>query len=249
MTLDSTPITPASYPRPDQSKDLTHVTTLGELLQEANQPTGQTQQYYQDNPKATYSLNMEATSQRSSFPSLTAEEREAAEQELKQVAETMGIPPEQALEDSCVLQRAFLLHQDFYKRLKEDIQRQAVEVEDRKNKIKFIHTIMQDINNYMDDQHALDLTQHPELQEKLKAAKEMGVNISIDQIKFTPFQATRLIDNLNTTLENWETDNRTQLITIERIFKESEHTLLLLKAFLSMNERTNRTIAAGIRGG
>lgn len=249
MTLDSTPITSASYSRPDQSKDLTSTAALNELLQEANQAADQTQERAQKRPKTDSFSSTDVTSQSSNRPSLTDEEREAVEQELKQVAETMGVPPEQALEDPCVLQRAFLLHQDFYKRLKEDILKQAVEVEDRKNKIKFIHTIMQDINNYMDDQHTLDLTQHPELQEKLKAAKEMGVNIFADQVKFTSFQTTRLIDNLNTTLENWDTDNRTQLITIERIFKESEHTLLLLKAFLSMNERTNRTIAAGIRGG
>lgn len=251
------PAGPTNHSRPDHQPNY-----ADHVLQETNQtaqivttlindldtlePAEENKQLGKRSREAAGAFNQKETGQALSSPLIADADREAAEEELRRLAASSGLQPDQA-GDSSVLHKAFVLHHDFYRDLRKKLENHAVEVKDRQNKIKFVHGIMQEMNNYIDEKGALDLADHPDLQQKLQAAKDMGISIAADQVTFTSFQTTRLIENLNSTLEDWNTDNRTQLINIEHIFKESEQSVLLVKYLLTIYRDAIKAMCAGMK--
>jgi diphthamide synthase subunit DPH2 len=127
----------------------------------------------------------------------------------------------------------------------------AVDCMERGERIKNVHAIVQELNNLAkEDGSKLDIKQHASLVEKLRKAKEHGVNITMheDDVKteFTPGQRDRLVENLNMSATEWNTDikNYQQKMTV--FIQESERFLMLAHDVKKNEERPKRKMIDGI---
>lgn len=125
----------------------------------------------------------------------------------------------------------------------------AAEIYQRQDKIRLINDIISEINCLTDEKNSLDISQNGELLEKLKIAKELGVKIKDDQVKFNAIERDRLIENLHITTDSWDKENRYQIQKIEIHVKELDRLMMLLKDIDRKEDQTKRPILAGIRGG
>lgn len=147
-----------------------------------------------------------------------------------------------------VQQLAFMLHLSKANDVRTKIAAEADELKARQAKIKYLHEIMQEVNNALDKQGNLDLTKNPELQKKLKAATEMGVKIPEDLSKFDVHQSKRLMDNLTYVVEDFEKEDSTQMRKITSLYTESEQSIMIAKNTLSAIDKPLRAAIAGIKG-
>jgi hypothetical protein len=168
---------------------------------------------------------------------------DAGSSRAKQV---QGVEPFDPSQEPTVQQEAFFLHMSRVRYLREQLDQHAVILRERQNRIKFVHEIMQEINNKMDEKGTLDISNHPDLQTRLKIAKDMGVNILADQTKFTTHQCNRLMDNLNYTVGDWEMENTTDLKKIQNFYTESEQSIMIAKYTASSIDKPLRSMIANI---
>lgn len=106
-----------------------------------------------------------------------------------------------------------------YALVKDQIDQLGAEVYQRQEKMRLIKNIISEINKSTDDKNNLDLTNNPDLQEKLRLAKELGVVI-IEGEKFDPIKRDRLLDNLQRAIEGWAMDNQDQTQKMELLTRE-----------------------------
>jgi hypothetical protein len=171
------------------------------------------------------------------------------DQVLDQIAETQAAEMLDLVNsDRTVQQEAFFLHVGRVKYLRDLLDQHAVELKERQNKIRFVHGIMQEINNLMDEKGGLDISKNPDMQNRLKIAKEMGINILAEKTKFSPHECNRLLDNLNFSVADWEMENNTHLKKIQNLYTESEQSILIVKNTMSSIDRPLRAMISGIKG-
>ncbi len=145
--------------------------------------------------------------------------------------------------------RLNLAHLAQVKGLRGKIEKKTAELIERQQKTRSIHQIMQEINNYTDQDNKLDLTNHPELIEKLKEVKEKyGINISIEKTKFTDHERTRLLDNLNFSVQDWDTENNLDLKKLASLSAEYDQSILMIKSAMAGEERICHEINRHIAG-
>lgn len=150
--------------------------------------------------------------------------------------------------DLTVQQEAFLLHMIHAQAIKDKLAKEAAQLKERQQKIKFIHEIMQDINNAMDDEGNVDLNKHPELKQKLQAAEEHGVKMP-GKDKLNGHESRRLLDNLNYTVDDWSREDATQMRKMQNLYMESEQSIMIAKHTMSSMDKPIRTMISGIKGG
>ena len=133
--------------------------------------------------------------------------------------------------------------------MKEKIDELAAQTSQRQDRMRLINDIIADINSLTDDKQCLDITNHPKLQEKLRVAKELGVNINIEKVKFDNLSRDRLVQNLHLTADNWDKENKSQTQKMEIYIKELDRVMLLLKEAQKNENQAKRGATAGIKGG
>lgn len=132
---------------------------------------------------------------------------------------------------------------------KNQIDQLAAEIHQRQDKMRFINNLISEINNLTDSNSELDFNQNPEVQEKLRIAKELGVSINVDKLQYNAVERDRLIQNLHLKAEEWDKDNRTQTQKMEIFVKELDRIMMMLKEVQKGEDRPKRSASAGIKGG
>jgi hypothetical protein len=165
--------------------------------------------------------------------------------EAERVLEELDLLNQQ---DTTVQQEAFFLHISRLRHLRALLDKHALDIKERQNKIKFLHELMQKLNNLVDDEGKIDFTADPTLTEDLKIAKELGVNISTDQTKLSRYQTDRLMDNLRYSISDWETSNNIDLRKASNIYSESEQSIMIVRNTITSIDRPIRAMIAGIKG-
>jgi hypothetical protein len=132
---------------------------------------------------------------------------------------------------------------------KTKIDQLGAEISQRQDKMRFINDLIADINTLTDSKKCLDLSKHPEIQEKLRVAKEMGININVDKVKFNSEERDGLIQNLHLKGKNWDDENKTQTQKMDIYIKELDRVMMLLKEFQKSESQSKRGALAGIKGG
>ncbi|WP_068466575.1 hypothetical protein [Candidatus Protochlamydia phocaeensis] len=144
------------------------------------------------------------------------------------------------------------------KEIKNKIDQIAAEVTQRQEKMKFLHEIVQELNSSIDGSDKLDIGKNEQLKEKLRIAKEMGVNIPLDSkssdtnvIVKTSFSSTerdRLLENLHLTADTWDKENKQQTQKMQIYIQESDRYLMLANQVLKYEDKPKRSALSGIKG-
>lgn len=132
--------------------------------------------------------------------------------------------------------------------MKESIDQMGAEVTQRQDKMRLINDIISEINNLTDEKNGLDLSQQPGLQEKLRVAKELGVNLVEGKLKFNAIERDRLVENLHLAGDSWDKENRSLTQKMEIRIKELDRLMMLLKDVFKYENRPKQAIVAGIKG-
>lgn len=130
---------------------------------------------------------------------------------------------------------------------KTKIDQLGAEISQRQDKMRFINDLIADINAATDSKKCLDLSK--EIQEKLRLAKEMGININVNKVKFNSEERDGLIQNLHLKGKNWDDENKTQTQKMDIYIKELDRVMMLLKEFQKSESQSKRGALAGIKGG
>lgn len=133
--------------------------------------------------------------------------------------------------------------------IKDKIDLIAAEIHQRLDKMRLINDIIAEINNLTDEKNGLDISQSPELLEKLQIAKDLLVKIKDGQTKFNDLERDRLMENLHLAAENWNKENHHQTQKLEIFHRAIDRIILMLKDVNRKEEQIMRTMIAGQRGG
>lgn len=148
-----------------------------------------------------------------------------------------------------VQQEAFLLHIMHVMALKEKVNKEIASLRDRQEKIKYIHEVMQDINNTMDDKGNLDITKNEELKQKFKDLKDLGVKFPEGKEVFNVSECKRVQENLQNKVDDMSSEDSTQMRKIQNYYTESEQSIMIVKHTMSSMDKPLRSMIGGIRGG
>lgn len=152
------------------------------------------------------------------------------------------------LNELTVQQEAHLLHILHVRALKEKLDVEAAQMRNRQEKIKYIHGILQDINNTMDKDGGIDVDGHPDLKEALAEAKKMGIKLPDHKEKYSSSECKRIMDNLHYTIDDWEKEDSLQMRKLQNMYTESEQSILIAKNTMSSIDRPVRSMISGIKG-
>ncbi|MBA3723125.1 MAG: hypothetical protein H0W88_12095 [Parachlamydiaceae bacterium] len=148
-----------------------------------------------------------------------------------------------------VQQEAYLLHILHVEALRKKLETEAGQLRERQEKIKFIHEIMQHINNYMDGNGGLNIGANSDLQEMLQDAKDLGIKLPEgDKTVFNAHECKRLIDNLDYAIQDWEKEDTMQLRKMQNLYTESEQSILIAKTTATSMDKPTRAMISGIHG-
>lgn len=146
-----------------------------------------------------------------------------------------------------IQQETYYLHLDYHKAIRDKIEKEAAELRQRGEKIRFIHEIIQEINSHMDSDGNIDLSKYPQLKEKLKAAEELGISVT-SKDSLNSHESRRLIDNLNFAADDWTREDNTQMRKMQNMYSDCERTLMMVKHAMTRSDTTIREMAKAIGG-
>jgi len=173
------------------------------------------------------------------------------------MSETIGLPAEAAdllvqmryqIDHTAITPEVYKFYANQATKMKNKIDQLAAEVHQRQDKMRLINDLICEINNLTDEKNEIDFSQNPELQEKLRIAKELGANINADKLKFNSVERDRLVQNLQLKAEEWDKENRTQTQKMEIHVKELDRIMLMIKEVQKCEDRPKRSATAGIKG-
>ncbi|MBA2368638.1 MAG: hypothetical protein H0V82_06405 [Candidatus Protochlamydia sp.] len=132
----------------------------------------------------------------------------------------------------------------------------AAEVKQRQQKINFAYGIIQDINNIIAEDGSLDLSNHPELRERMIVAKTMGINIPmhtnsteenpICKNNFSNDERERLLQNVNLSTSSWEMDNKQSTQKMQIYLDESNRYLTMVMQAMKYEDKPKRASIQGM---
>ena len=132
---------------------------------------------------------------------------------------------------------------------KTKIDKLGSEISQRQDKMRLINDLIAEINNLTDAKQNLDISKHPEIQEKLRVAKELGVKLNLGKTKFDSMERDRLIENLHLQGDSWDKENKNQTQKMDILVKELDRIMMLLKEVQKNENQAKRGATAGIKGG
>ena len=131
-------------------------------------------------------------------------------------------------------------------RLKEEVAQKGAEISQRQEKIKFIHSILQAINK-LADENGLDISNDAELQEKLKVAKEIGVDFDDTALKFSAVERDFLKESLLSTEDELANENKMEMQQMQKLIQTADHWLTMANLLLKNMEKSVKSLIDKIR--
>lgn len=133
--------------------------------------------------------------------------------------------------------------------MKSQIDLLSAEINQRQDKMRLINDIIAEINNLTDEKNGLDISQNADLLEKLQVARQLGVKIKEEQVKFSAIERDRLIENLHLSGDSWNKENQHQTQKMEIHIKELDRIMMILKDVDRKEDQAKRPMLSGMRGG
>lgn len=127
------------------------------------------------------------------------------------------------------------------------------EISQRQEKVRFINNLMIELNDLRDpatdsQKKILDISQTTaELQEKFRAAREMGVKIPESKLKFDAAECDHLMTNLKRTLDDWKDTNNEGMHKLGKYQQEIDQLMLMLKEAEKTENQSKRSAIQEIK--
>ena len=125
-----------------------------------------------------------------------------------------------------------LLHSERLKTLREQTSKEFKELSERQGLVRKLHEVMKGLNKATSEKGDLNIKDNPELQDHLKTAKELGVDIKEEKTKYSKDERDRLIENLRMTIEDHNVQNDMQLQTVQRLTNERYESYQMARTIL-----------------
>lgn len=116
--------------------------------------------------------------------------------------------------------------------LKDKTFKELSELKERQGKVKTLHEVMRSINASTDEKGCLDCSKNKDLENLLKKAKELGVEIKDGKYKYTKEERDRLVENLRIAADDQNVENDLQLQTISRLTNERYESYQMARSIL-----------------
>ena len=115
--------------------------------------------------------------------------------------------------------------------LENKITKEFIELKRRQDDVSFLHKLIKSVNSSTTNEE-LDCSKNTELQQMLKKATELGVDLKVDKFKYTKDERERLIENIRLTAEDMNVLNDMQLQTITRLTTERYESYQLARSIM-----------------
>jgi len=126
-----------------------------------------------------------------------------------------------------------------------EMKEKSKELQERQLKVKYLNDLLQIINNSLDEEGSLDLESKDDLQDMLKEAKEIGVDIS-DKTYFTEQEKDRLIENIRITCDGFNVENNMQIQDIQKLTTHRYEIFQLAKSIIKTLHEAKLNYARGM---
>jgi hypothetical protein len=128
------------------------------------------------------------------------------------------------------------------------IRTEADELDARGENVRSLHELLKAINSTTDKENGIDWTNKPELVSLLDTAKELGVNVPEDQLKFEADDKHRLTENVRMTLDALNLQNQRQYQRVTRLQQERTQVLQEVMGLLQRLRQIGQNINSMRRG-
>lgn len=140
--------------------------------------------------------------------------------EVQRIADKAKDHRHLSLESMTLLITSHRLH-----KLESDSRRELSELRERQKKVTFLHKLTKTLHSATTSKGELDHSQLPpdqlkEVKEMMKHAKELGVALNEEKLKYNNEERERLIENIRMTIEDHNIENEMQLQLITRLTNE-----------------------------
>lgn len=151
------------------------------------------------------------------------------------------------ISDTSLIETAMAFYHHQLTTAREKVDHLAAEVYQVQDQIHFLNSLIADLNNETDKTtHGIDLTHHPEIVDKLRIAKELGVKIKGDQLSFDPEDRQILFDHLRMRQDEFDFDIKRKTQILDAHHKHLDRVILLMNEFRKCDDRMKKTMAANI---
>lgn len=133
------------------------------------------------------------------------------------------------------------------KKIKDEVDQIAAEIEQRQERIKLMHELIQVFNRLNHAETGVDLSNEPEIQKKLDVARKLGVQIPGDQLSFDSRESGYIIENLHLSADDCDRDNKTQAQKMQVLIQESDRLMMLANFLVKSAHRMKRTVLEAMR--
>jgi hypothetical protein len=147
----------------------------------------------------------------------------AATEEVKKTSD----PKKLTLESLLLLHLSDRLH-----KLENDSKQELLELKKRQQKVHFLHKISKAINTATSPKGEFDATNLNELQDMMKHAKTLGVDIDEAKLSYNSEERERLVDNIKMTIEDLNMQNEMQLQLVTRLTNERYESYQMARTIL-----------------
>lgn len=124
-----------------------------------------------------------------------------------------------------------LINSERLKRLENKITTEFLELKKRQDEVHFLHKLIKTINTATTNEE-LDCTNNEEIKKLLPKAKEYGVDLKEDKLKYNKDELERLIENIRITADDSNVLNDMQLQTITRLTTERYESYQLARSIM-----------------
>ena len=115
--------------------------------------------------------------------------------------------------------------------LENKITKEFIELKRRQDDVSFLHKLIKSVNSSTTNEE-LDCSKNTELQQMLKKATELGVDLKVDKFKYTKDERERLIENIRLTSENLNVINDMKFQTFSRLTTERYESYQLARSIM-----------------
>jgi len=155
------------------------------------------------------------------------------------------VNPEDLSLDALVL----LINTERLAYLKKQTHKELTEVKERQKIVTALNKLLKGINTATNDKGELDISGLNDLQEQLKNAQEYGIEVEEGKLKFTRDERSRLVDNIQMTVEDLHFETDMQMQTVTRLTNERYETYQMARSILRPLHEAKVSHAKAIRGG
>lgn len=137
-------------------------------------------------------------------------------EDIKEILADPGKNPYNMSLESLML----LVNAERLRYLHDKTHKEFTELKERQQQVSNLHKLQKGINNGTNDKGEFDCTSNKELQDLLKLAKDLGVDVKEGKFKYTAAEKDRLMENIRMTVEDLNVQNDMQMQTITNLNNE-----------------------------